>query len=110
MRDEIGPGWGAERAGSGRYREFAQCDLDTLGSTSPLADAEVLCAVDEVLAGLGLSGYRILLNSRRVLAGLLEVFGVPAELGPGVLTLLDKLDKLAAGEAARELGARGHPG
>ena len=106
-RYAIGPVWRADRPGHGRYREFAQCDLDTLGTTSAMADAEVICAVHDVLAELGLSGFRFLLNSRRVLAGLLEAFGVPAELGPGVLITLDKLDKLAPGEVIAELAGRG---
>ena len=42
-RYAIGPVWRADRPGRGRYREFTQCDLDTLGSTSALADAEVIC-------------------------------------------------------------------
>src|SRR6478752_5443253 len=42
-RYAIGPVWRADRPGRGRYREFTQCDVDTLGSTSPLADAEILC-------------------------------------------------------------------
>jgi histidyl-tRNA synthetase len=108
-RYAIGPVWRADRPGRGRYREFVQCDLDTLGSASLLADAEVICAVDEVLARLGVPGFRFLLNSRRVLAGLLEVFGVPPGLGPGVLITLDKLEKLAPGEVTAELAARGLP-
>ena len=106
-RYAIGPVWRADRPGKGRYREFLQCDLDTLGSNSAMADAEVMCAVHEVLTGLGLRGFRFLLNSRRVLAGLLEAFGVPPELGPGVLITLDKLDKLAPGEVTAELAGRG---
>ena len=70
-RYAMGPVWRADRPGRGRYREFTQCDLDTLGSTSALADAEVISAVHDVLAGLGISGFRFSLNSRRVLAGLL---------------------------------------
>jgi len=106
-RYAIGPVWRADRPGHGRYREFAQCDLDTLGTASVLADAEIICAVHDVLTELGLRGFRFLLNSRRVLAGLLEAFGVPAELGPGVLITLDKLDKLAPGEVIAELTGRG---
>jgi histidyl-tRNA synthetase len=105
----IGPVWRADRPGRGRFREFVQCDLDTLGTTSPLADAEVVCAVHDALAGLGLTGFRFLLNSRHVLAGLLEVFGVPPELGSGVLITLDKLDKLAPAEVSAELAGRGLP-
>ena len=81
-RYALGPVWRAERPGKDRYREFVQCDLDTLGSASPLADAEVLCAHHDAVAGLGIGDFRVELNSRRVLAGLLEAFGVPAELGP----------------------------
>ena len=106
-RYAIGPVWRADRPGKGRYREFLQCDLDTLGSNSAMADAEVMCAVHDVLTGLGLRGFRFLLNSRRVLAGLLEAFGVPADRGPGVLITLDKLDKLAPGEVTAELAGRG---
>jgi histidyl-tRNA synthetase len=76
---------------------------------SLLADAEVVCAQHDALARLGVGSFRFLLNSRRVLAGLLEAFGVPAELGPGVLITLDKLDKLAPGEVTAELTGRGLP-
>ena len=106
-RHTIGPVWRADRPGKGRYREFTQCDLDTLGSASPLADAEIICAVHEVLSELGVGGFGVQLNSRRVLAGLLEAFGVPADLGPRVLITLDKLDKLAAAEVIAELAGRG---
>jgi histidyl-tRNA synthetase len=106
-RYALGPVWRAERPGKDRYREFVQCDLDTLGSASPLADAEVLCAHHDAVAELGIGGFRVELNSRRVLAGLLDAFGVPAGLGPGVLITLDKLDKLRPDEVAAELGQRG---
>jgi histidyl-tRNA synthetase len=106
-RYALGPVWRAERPGKDRYREFVQCDLDTLGSASPLADAEVVCAHHDAVAGLGISEFRVELNSRRVLAGLLDVFGVPAALGPGVLITLDKLDKLRPEAVTAELVQRG---
>src|SRR6202023_1684879 len=53
-RYAIGPVWRADRPGKDRYREFVQCDLDTLGSSSVLADAETLCAQHDALAELGL--------------------------------------------------------
>jgi histidyl-tRNA synthetase len=106
-RYAMGPVWRADRPGRGRFREFVQCDLDTLGATSLLADAEVICAVHDALAELGVSDFKFLLNSRRVLAGLLEAFGIPAELGQGVLITLDKLDKLAPAEVTAELAGRG---
>jgi histidyl-tRNA synthetase len=106
-RYAIGPVWRADRPGRGRFREFTQCDIDTLGSTSPLADAEVLCTHHDAMVALGLTDFTILLNSRKVLSGLLEVFDIPAELGSGVLTSLDKLDKATPGEVAAELVSRG---
>ena len=105
-RYTIGPVWRADRPGKGRYREFTQCDLDTLGSTSPLADAEVLCAVHEALTGLGIGPFTVLLNSRLALSGLLAAFGVPAEIGPGALITLDKLDKLSPPEVVEELSSQ----
>src|SRR5450755_1329469 len=93
-RYAIGPVWRADRPGKGRYREFVQCDLDTLGSRSPMADAEVLCAQHDAVAGLGVGEFSIQLNSRQVLAGLLEAYRVPDEIGGRVLIVLDKLDKL----------------
>src|SRR5271165_3346739 len=106
-RYAMGQVWRADRPGKDRYREFTQCDLDTLGSTSLLADAEALCAQHDALAELGLTQFTIQLNSRRVLAGLLEAFAVPPDLGPGALISLDKLDKLEPGEVLGELTARG---
>jgi len=106
-RYALGPVWRAERPGKDRYREFVQCDLDTLGSSSPLADAEVLCAHHDAVAALGIGEFGVLLNSRRVLAGLLEAFGVPADLGAGVLITLDKLDKLRPEAVVAELEERG---
>jgi histidyl-tRNA synthetase len=106
-RYSLGPVWRADRPGKDRYREFTQCDLDTLGSQSLLADAEALCAHHDALAELGLTDFTVLLNSRRVLAGLLEAFSVRPEIGAGVLASLDKLDKLAPAEVVSELAGRG---
>jgi histidyl-tRNA synthetase len=106
-RYAIGPAWRADRPGRDRYREFVQCDLDTLGSSSLLADAEALCAQHDALAELGLSRFQIQLNSRRVLAGLLEAFGVPDDLGTQALISLDKLDSLDPAAVISELTERG---
>jgi len=95
--------WRADRPGKGRFREITQCDLDTLGSVSVLADAEALCAQHDALAEVGLPEFRIQLNSRHVLAGLLEAFGVPADIGSQVLTSLDKLDRLTPLDVVTEL-------
>ncbi|GAA1788524.1 hypothetical protein GCM10009735_20100 [Actinomadura chokoriensis] len=80
-RYAMGPVWRADRPGRGRFREFAQCDVDVVGSASPLADAEVVCALTDALGEVGVRDYRVLVNSRGALSGLLEVYGVPADLG-----------------------------
>jgi histidyl-tRNA synthetase len=102
-RHAMGPVWRADRPGKGRFREFAQCDVDVVGSASPLADAEVVCALTDALDAVGVRDYRVLVNSRQALSGLLEVYGVPADLGGGVLITLDKLDKLSPEKVAAEL-------
>src|SRR6266568_6514903 len=106
-RYAMGPVWRADRPGKGRFREFVQCDHDTLGSRSPMADAEVLCAQHDAVSALDIGEFTILLNSRRVLSGLLEVFGVQPTLGPGALISLDKLDKMSPDEVVAELAGRG---
>jgi histidyl-tRNA synthetase len=102
-RYAMGPVWRADRPGKGRFREFAQCDVDIVGSRSPLADAEVVGAVADALDAVGVRHFRVLVNSRRALSGLLEVYGVAAAQGGGVLITLDKLDKLAPDAVTREL-------
>ncbi|MET9795060.1 histidine--tRNA ligase [Nocardiopsis alba] len=102
-RYAIGPVWRADRPQEGRFREFVQCDIDTVGSSSPLADAEVVLALAESLDALGVNRFRFLVNSREALRGLLEVYGVAEENGDGVLATLDKLDKVGATAVAKEL-------
>jgi histidyl-tRNA synthetase len=99
----MGPVWRADRPGRGRFREFTQCDLDIVGSTSPLADAEAVCAIADALAAVGIGDYTILINSRRALTGLLRAYRVPEEVGGQVLITLDKLDKLKPDEVVGEL-------
>jgi histidyl-tRNA synthetase len=106
-RYALGSVWRADRPGKGRFREFTQCDIDTVGSTSPLADAETLLAVHDGLEALGVPDFRIELNSRQALHGLLDAYAVPEQLGGRVLITLDKLDKLAPDAVTAELVARG---
>jgi histidyl-tRNA synthetase len=106
-RQQIASVWRADRPGKGRYREFTQCDLDTVGSSSPLADAETVLAVDAALAALGLTGHRVLVNARDVLRGLVEAFGIPLALEEPTLVAVDKLAKIGPDGVARELAERG---
>ncbi|MFJ2112962.1 MULTISPECIES: histidine--tRNA ligase [unclassified Streptomyces] len=102
-RYAIAPVWRADRPGKGRFREFVQCDLDIVGSSSPLSDAEIVLALHDALAALGVPEFRFLVNSRQVLFGLLEAYGVPDDLGSGALITLDKLDKLSPAAVVSEL-------
>jgi histidyl-tRNA synthetase len=106
-RYAIGSVWRADRAAKGRFREFAQCDIDTVGSASPLADAEIVCAVHDGLEALGVHDFQFLVNSRQALRGLLEAYHVEPELGETVLGSLDKLDKVAPDAVCAELIERG---
>lgn len=106
-RYQIGPVWRADRPGKGRFREFYQCDIDIVGSSSLLADAEVILALTKSLSCFNLSGYVVRLNSQKVLAGLLEVYGVPDGLRQDTLTALDKFDKVGVAGVVQELKNRG---
>ena len=106
-RYQIQPVWRADRPARGRFREFYQCDVDALGSTSPVVEAELCAAVSDALSELGFDDFVIRLNHRQLLTSLLSAAGVPAHLQGSALVALDKLDKIAADGVARELGDRG---
>src|SRR5258708_16262492 len=78
-RYQIQPVWRADRPARGRFREFFQCDLDAIGSTSPLVEVDILAAVSEILGRLGFRDFSIRLNHRIALSGLLNVAGVPTD-------------------------------
>jgi len=98
-RYQVGPVWRNEKPGPGRFREFTQFDADTVGSNSPAADAELLMMVCDALEALGLKGgeYKVGLNSRKFLNGILALAGVESQKCGAVLRALDKYDRL--GEA-----------
>ena len=102
-RYAIGPVWRADRPQEGRFREFTQCDIDTVGSASPLADAEIVRAIADGLDALGVECFRFLVNSREALRGLLEVYQVAEDHGDGALATLDKLDKIGVQAVAKDL-------
>lgn len=108
-RYQIAPVWRADRPGKGRYREFYQCDVDTIGSDSLTADAATLVAVTDALRALGLEGFRVQLNSRKALRGLVEAYGVTEALETDALVALDKLDRVGIDGVATELTERGIP-
>src|SRR5712671_1702400 len=106
-RYQIQPVWRADRPARGRFREFYQCDIDAIGSTSPVVEAELLAAVSEVLGRLRFENFEIRLNHRRALTALLDCAGVPPALHGDALIALDKLDKVGADGVQQEFLARG---
>jgi histidyl-tRNA synthetase len=106
-RYQIQPVWRADRPARGRFREFYQCDIDSMGSTSPVVEVELLSAVSEVLTRLGFEDFVIRLNHRRVLTALLRSFDIPEDQHADALVALDKLDKVGVEEVAREFAVRG---
>jgi histidyl-tRNA synthetase len=105
-RYQIQPVWRADRPARGRFREFYQCDVDTIGSTSPVVEVEQLAAVSDVLVRLGFEDFRIRLNHREVLRGLLDAAGVTSELHESALVAIDKLDKIGVDGVVAELASR----
>lgn len=109
-RYQVGPVWRNEKPGPGRFRQFTQCDADTVGAPAPHADAECVVLLAEAMeaAGIAKSDYQIRLNDRNVLTGLLESIGIDeerdAEKKLGVLRAMDKLDRLGETGVAALLG------
>ncbi len=98
-RYSTGPVWRNEKPGPGRYRQFYQCDADTVGSSSMAADAEICSLLSDTLEAVGIprGDYIIRVNNRKVLDGVLETIGLTEDnqdIKEGVLRTIDKADKL----------------
>lgn len=105
-RYQIQPVWRADTPGKGRYREFYQCDLDIVGSTSPLVEAEIAGAAVECLQRLGFTEFTLRANHRGLLRALVERAGIPAEREVDAITAIDKLDKVGPAGVESELAER----
>ncbi|MEL7448144.1 MAG: histidine--tRNA ligase [Pseudomonadota bacterium] len=97
-RYQTGPVWRREKPGPGRFREFYQCDFDTVGTSAPAADAEVCAVLCDGLEALGIGAgqYQVRVNNRKILDGVLEVAGIEQQDGTRltVLRAIDKLERL----------------
>ena len=113
-RYAMGPVWRNEKPGPGRFRQFYQCDADTVGAASVAADAEICAMLADALEAVGIErgDYVIRVNNRKVLNGVMEVAGIldpaepekfAAERGI-VLRAIDKLDRLGVGGVRALLG------
>ncbi|MEW6295333.1 MAG: histidine--tRNA ligase [Candidatus Diapherotrites archaeon] len=89
-----------------RYREFYQCDVDVVGSSSMMADAEILKITSTSLEKLGLE-YEIKVNNRKILDGLMQDLGIREEYWNSILLSLDKIEKIEKKEVERELEEKG---
>jgi histidyl-tRNA synthetase len=96
-RYQFGPVWRNEKPGPGRFREFFQFDVDTVGSASMAADTELCMVLADALEALGIARghYRVRVNNRKILTGVLETIGADdAHSKLIILRAIDKLDRL----------------
>src|SRR4029078_9928950 len=94
--------WRGENTQRGRYREFMQCDFDTVGTKNVAADAEIILVARELFTQIGFSKFTVRVNDRSILNGLLQKAGL-AESSALVLRALDKLAKIGAEKVSEEM-------
>ena len=114
-RYAMGPVWRNEKPGLGRFRQFYQCDADTVGAPSAAADAEICAMLADALEAVGIprGDYLVKLNNRKILNGVMEVIGLLDPADPAraeaergiVLRAIDKIDRLGEGGVRALLGA-----
>ena len=102
-RYQVSPVWRADKPGPGRFREFTQFDLDSVGVESDVADTEIIAGMCDTLTALKVEPYRVKFSSRGILNTLLAYAGIPAEQGADVFRVLDKLDKIGPKKIRLEL-------
>jgi histidyl-tRNA synthetase len=105
-RYHVGPVWRGENTQRGRYREFVQCDFDTVGTSSVNADVETALVIHELFRALGIKDFVIRINNRKVLNGLLDRLEL-ADSTTEVLRAIDKLSKVGPDKVSTELAEAG---
>ncbi len=103
-RYHIAKVWRGENTHRGRYREFMQCDFDTIGTESVASDIETVLVIHDLMLAVGIDGFQIRINNRKVLSGLLEKCGL-ADKSVEMLRALDKLGKIGRDKVAAEMMA-----
>lgn len=103
-RYHIASVWRGENTQRGRYREFMQCDFDTIGTLSVAADIETALVIHDLFRAIGFDAFTIRVNNRMVLTGLLERLDLPDQATP-ILRALDKLAKIGPERVAEEMQA-----
>ena len=102
-RYQVAPVWRADKPDPGRFREFLQFDLDSVGVSSNAADVEILCGMYDTLRALGIEHFRVRFSDRKVLNSLLDYAGIPRDMAHGIFRVLDKLEKVGLDNIAAEL-------
>lgn len=93
-RYQIQPVWRAENTQKGRFREFLQCDIDTVGSESALSDGEIIDCSIRSLKSLGLKDLKVLINDRTIFSQLVKRTAVTEDKLPSVIRIIDKIKKI----------------
>ena len=106
-RYQIQPVWRAENTQKGRFREFLQCDADIFGTTSPLADAEVIATAASILAKLGFKNFKVFVNDRTMFNQTIEKGIVQDKDLSSVLRTIDKIKKIGKEGVVKELEEKG---
>jgi histidyl-tRNA synthetase len=101
-RYHIAPVWRGEAPQAGRFREFVQCDFDTIGTESVAADIETALVMHDLIVAVGVTEFKIHINHRQILTGLLEKLGL-LEASVPVLRALDKLAKIGVEAVSTEM-------
>jgi histidyl-tRNA synthetase len=101
-RYQIAPVWRGENTQKGRYREFVQCDFDTIGTKSIIADIEIALVIHDLFIALGCESFKIHINNRKILTGLLSSLGIEDQTVT-MLRCLDKLSKVSREKVAEEM-------
>ena len=102
-RYQVSSVWRADKPDKGRFREFTQFDLDSVGTESEIADTEILAAMSDTLSALRIQRYLVRFSSRAVLNVLLKFAGIPEGQSADVFRVLDKLDKVGIDKVRLEL-------
>jgi histidyl-tRNA synthetase len=104
---QIAPVWRADKPQKGRFREFYQCDIDIIGAASVIADAELISIMYHVLTRLGIEGFTIHINHRKLLNAIAVISGIGEAGLAAFLRSLDKLDKTGREGVFGELKEKG---
>lgn len=105
-RYHIAPVWRGETPQAGRFREFVQCDFDTIGTTGVVSDIETALVIHELLQAIGIDQFQIRINNRQVLTAFLKAQGLENS-STAVLRALDKFEKVGGEQVKKELESAG---